>query len=78
MNRLEIKSIPPNSKAKIGDVIITSGLGGRYPEGFPIGEISVIDRTEGENFLIINLSPFANLKIINEIWVIQNEVNQDE
>ena len=78
MSRLEIRSIPPNSKAKIDDVIITSGLGGRYPEGFPIGEISEIERTEGENFLTINLSPFADLKFINEIWVIQTEVTQDE
>ena len=78
MGRLEIRSIPPNSKAKIDDVIITSGLGGRYPEGFPIGVISRIDSAEGENFLNINLSPFADLKFINEIWVIQTEVTQDE
>ena len=78
MNRLEIRSIPPNSRAQRGDVVITSGLGGRYPEGFPIGEISVIDRKEGENFLTINLTPFADLKIINEIWVIQTEVIEDE
>ena len=78
MSRLEIRSIPPNSKAKIDDVIITSGLGGRYPEGFPVGVISRIDSAEGENFLTINLSPFADLKFINEIWVIQTEVTQDE
>ena len=78
MSRLEIRSISPNSKAKIDDVIITSGLGGRYPEGFPIGEISRIDSAEGENFLIINLTPFADLKIINEIWVIQTEVIENE
>ena len=78
MKRLEIRSIPPNSKAQKGDVVITSGLGGRYPEGFPVGEISGVNRTEGENFLTINLSPFADLKIINEIWVIQTEVIEDE
>ena len=77
-NQLEIKSIQPNSKAHIGDAVITSGLGGRYPEGFPVGEISVVDRKEGENFLTIGLSPFANLEIINEIWVIQTEVAEDE
>ena len=78
MNRLEIRSIPSNSKAMKGDVVISSGLGGRYPEGFPIGEISGIDGKGGENFLTITLSPFANLKIINEIWVIQTEVIEDE
>jgi hypothetical protein len=35
-------------------------------------------RKEGDNFLTIGLSPFANLEIINEIWVIQTEVVQDE
>jgi rod shape-determining protein MreC len=78
INRLEIRSIQQNTKAQKGDVVVTSGLGGRYPEGFPIGEISGINRTEGENFLTINLSPFADLKIINEIWVIQTEVPEDE
>ncbi len=78
INRLEIRSIQQNTKAQKGDVVVTSGLGGRYPEGFPIGEISGINRTEGENFLTINLSPFADLKIINEIWVIQTEVAEDE
>jgi len=61
-----------------GDVVISSGLGGRYPEGFPIGEISGIDGKEGENFLTITLTPFANLKIINEIWIIQTEAIEDE
>ena len=78
MSHLEIRSIPSNSKAMKGDVVISSGLGGRYPEGFPIGEISGIDGKEGENFLTIALSPFANLKIINEIWVIQTEAIGDE
>ena len=77
-HQLEIKSIPTNSKALKGDAVITSGLGDRYPEGFPVGEISAVSRKEGENFLTIGLSPFANLEIINEIWVIQTEVAQDE
>jgi rod shape-determining protein MreC len=77
-HQLEIKSIPTNSKALKGDAVITSGLGDRYPEGFPVGEISVVSRKEGENFLTIGLSPFANLEIINEIWVIQTEVARDE
>ncbi len=77
-NLLSIKSIPPNSKAQKGAVVITSGLGGRYPEGFPVGEISELGRREGENFLTIDLSPFANLEMINEIWVIQTGVTENE
>ena len=78
MNRLEIRSISLNSKVQEGNVVITSGLGGRYPEGFPVGEISRVNKIEGENLLAIDLSPFANLDVINEIWVIQTEVSEDE
>lgn len=78
INRLEIRSLPPNSKAKKGNAVITSGLGGRYPEGFPVGEITRVERIEGENLLAIDLSPFANLEVINEIWVIQTEVSEGE
>lgn len=77
-NQLSIKSIPTNSKAQKGAVVITSGLGGRYPEGFPVGKISKLARKEGENFLTIDLSPFANLEMINEVWVIQTGVTEDE
>ena len=77
MNRLEIRSISLNSKVQKGDAVITSGLGGRYPE-VSCGEISRVNKIEGENLLAIDLSPFANLDVINEIWVIQTEVSEDE
>lgn len=78
MNQLSINSMPLNSKIKIGNAVITSGLGDRYPEGFPIGEISTIEKENGENFLTVYLKPFANLKIINEIWIIQSEESLNE
>ena len=43
-----------------------------------MGEISRVNKIEGENLLAIDLSPFANLDVINEIWVIQTEVSEDE
>ena len=78
MNQLSINSMPLNSKIKIGNAVITSGLGDRYPEGFPIGEISTIEKENGENFLTVYLKPFANLKIINELWIIQSEESLNE
>ena len=43
-----------------------------------MGEISRVNKVEGENLLAIELSPFGNLDVINEIWVIQTEVSEDE
>ena len=70
-NKLKINTLPTNSDIKKEDIIITSGLGDRYPEGFPVGTITEISREVGNPFLEVKILPFANLKTINEVWVIQ-------
>ncbi len=70
-NNLRINTLPINSDLKKEDIIITSGLGDRYPEGFPVGTITEISREVGNPFLEVEILPFANLKTINEVWVIQ-------
>ena len=70
-NKLRINTLLTNSDLQKDDIIITSGLGGRYPEGFPVGTITKISREAGNPFLEVEVLPFANLKTINEVWVIQ-------
>ena len=70
-NSLRINTLPTNSDLKKEDIIITSGLGGRYPEGFPVGTVKEITADAGNPFLEVEILPFANLKTINEVWVIQ-------
>ena len=70
-NKLRINPLPTNSNLQKDDIIITSGLGGRYPEGFPVGTITEISREVGSPFLEVEVLPFANLKTINEVWVVQ-------
>ena len=70
-NQLRINTLPTNTDIKKGDILITSGLGGRYPEGFPVGTVTDVINNPGKSFLEINVTPFGNLKTVNEIWVIQ-------
>ncbi|SUZ47371.1 uncharacterized protein METZ01_LOCUS225 [marine metagenome] len=70
-NELRINALATNTDIKKGDILITSGLGGRYPEGFPVGTVKDVINNPGESFLEISVTPFGNLKTINEIWVIQ-------
>tara|TARA_B100000686_G_C16514149_1_gene823692 strand:+ start:57 stop:896 length:840 start_codon:yes stop_codon:yes gene_type:complete len=68
--RLKINMLPVNSDIQKEDILITSGLGGRYPEGFPVGTVKNIKSNSGESFLEVEILPFANLKTINEVWII--------
>jgi len=70
-NELKIYTLPTNTDVKKGDILITSGLGGRYPEGFPVGTVKNVVNNPGESFLEVSVTPFGNLKTVNEVWVIQ-------
>ncbi len=34
---LQLEHLPANTDIRVGDVLVTSGLGGRFPEGYPVG-----------------------------------------
>jgi rod shape-determining protein MreC len=60
-DRIELANIPTSSDVKVGDRIVTSGLGGRFPPGFPVGTIVRLRRDESRAFLVGELRPAAQL-----------------
>lgn len=58
---LELADIPLNSGVKVGDVVVTSGLGGRFPAGFPVGTITALRPDDSHAFLVGDLHPAAQL-----------------
>lgn len=60
-DRIELANIPTSSDVKIGDLIVTSGLGGRFPPGFPVGTLVRLRRDESRAFLVGELKPAAQL-----------------
>lgn len=60
-NQLSLSSIPLSSDVKVGDLVVTSGLGGRFPPGFPVGTITELRPDESRAFLLGDLRPAAQL-----------------
>lgn len=60
-DRLELTDVPLNSGVEVGDLIVTSGLGGRFPAGFPVGTIAALRPDDSHAFLIGDLIPAAQL-----------------
>ena len=54
-NRLELLHIPNNADINVGDLLVTSGLGGRCPPGYPVGKINGIERRPEEPFATVNV-----------------------
>ncbi len=65
--------------AVVGDLVITSGLGGVFPKGLPIGRISSVREGEDRLFKDIDVIPSVDFSKLEEVLVIQTAgLIQDE
>lgn len=61
LNYIELGSVPATYDIKEGDLLVSSGLGGRFPEGYPVGRVSEVVIAPGESFAQIRVVPEAQL-----------------
>jgi len=69
---LLLQSIPQDAKVDIGDVIITSGLGGDYPSDLIVGQVSGVRRRPSELFQTASVQPVVDFTALNVVLVIKN------
>lgn len=69
-NLLEVQNLPNNADVKVGDLLITSGLGGRFPEGYPVATITQIKRDPGQPFAQIIAQASAHLEQSREVLLV--------
>jgi len=70
LNQLEIPHIPNNVDIQEGDLLVSSGLGGRFPSGYPVARILKIDRNPAVPFARIIAEPTAQLERNKEVLLI--------
>lgn len=57
---LSLMNVPSSADFKIGDVLVSSGMGGHYPAGFPVGTVSVI-QSQAKDLAQIQVKPAVAL-----------------
>lgn len=60
-----------NSDFKVGDEIISSGLGGVYPKGMPVGRVYKIDHNQMQMMAKVIVQPYQNLLSFEEVFVLR-------
>lgn len=63
--------VAKSSNVSVGDLVITSGIGGVFPKGLPVGEISNVKEGEGKLFQEIEVIPSVDFSKLEEVLVIQ-------
>jgi rod shape-determining protein MreC len=70
INRLELPYIPNNSDILPGDLLITSGLGGRFPPGYPVAKVGAVQHDPGRSFAQVIAEPLAQLNRSREVLLV--------
>ncbi len=70
-SHLLMPNVPLQADVSPGDLIVTSGLGDRFPPGFPVGEVERVERDSGETFATVYMRPYAALDRGREVLLIE-------
>jgi rod shape-determining protein MreC len=60
-DRLRVTNIPLSADVRVGDLLVTSGLGERFPAGFPVGQVLDLAPDQSRAFLVAEVRPAAQL-----------------
>jgi len=69
---LTLPNIPVSADVQAGDKLVTSGLGGRFPPGFPVGEIRDVAQTASGTFLAAQAKPAADLDRSEDVLLLHD------
>lgn len=59
---LTLEHLPANTDIRVGDVLVTSGLGGVFPEGYPVAVVSSVEVDHQRAWTVITAHPTAGLQ----------------
>lgn len=58
---LNLPFLPNSTDIQVGDLLVSSGLGGQFPAGYPVGVVFEVLRDPGKNFATVRARPSAQL-----------------
>jgi rod shape-determining protein MreC len=68
--RLDLPALPNNADIQVGDLLITTGLGGVFPPGYPVAVVDSVVRLPQEPYAAVSATPTAALDQVREIMLI--------
>ena len=69
-DRLDLPYLPNNADIEPGDLLVTSGLGGAFPPGYPVARVMEVRRLPQQQFAEVSARPEASLNQVREVMLI--------
>lgn len=77
-SRLELVNVPNNADIEPGDLLVTSGFGGRFPSGYPVGRVISVEVEPGQPFANISVAPTAALDRSRQVLLVRSSNRRPE
>ncbi len=62
LDRLRLRYIGGNVDVREGELVVSSGLGGKFPQGYPVARVSRVKRNPGGEFIEVEATPVARME----------------
>lgn len=70
---INLEYIPAGASVIEGDILVTSGLGGVFPAGYPVAKIINVQPQDGNSYLEITAKPIAEIQSSYEVLILSNQ-----
>ncbi len=70
IDRLDLPFLPNNADIRVGDLLVTSGMGGAFPAGYPVAVVDSVMRIPQDSFADVSAKPAAALDRVREVMLI--------
>lgn len=80
LDELELKFVSKSTDIRVGDLLVSSGLGNRFPEGYPVARVMSVIKDDGQSYATVTAQPLSALDRIRYlllIWPDELEHSQD-
>ncbi|MCC7258704.1 MAG: rod shape-determining protein MreC [Gammaproteobacteria bacterium] len=78
LDRLSLPFMARNADVRTGDLLVSSGLGGKFPAGYPVATVSEVRGDSGEAFLAVTARPAAALDRVREVLLVTPQATPRE
>lgn len=75
-DQLRLPNIPQSADIRVGDRLLTSGIGGRFPAGFPVGVVTALHPDDTRLFVVAEARPSAFIDRSLEVLLVSNAVDE--
>lgn len=70
LHELELRHVAATTDIKVDDLLVSSGLGGRFPVGYPVGRVVSVVHDPGQAFATVKAMPSAQLNRSRHVLLI--------